>query len=1010
MRQFLVGGPLLGTRQQRRPSLIASWNQFEPLITPEISLDKQQPQRFILLPHDRYISVLAYNTGSRLASLVPFQDGEEGSEENNILIESVCLTKHSRKVPKATVQDVLNEMDIDKDGSNNEAILEIDQIVDEIIVMVGCRDGTIREFSLEALSKLDDSKAVNCGPYQISGPCCRPRRVIRLSKKEPIIHLTVPVSCNLGEGILTYVVTITKDLNESSSDDKNAASTVNVSLLRVMLPHFDGSTSVSLLSKSEDGIKRKYQIDNIKCRVGKDKAKRFLDTVPFRLLSVARPTKDSKTLGKSVFVVLARANGISIYYEDLQSSHRFSPMSFPMPPSNPLSAISISKNNADVTCGHYRGEIKVLNKILDALESYHIGMAQAERHFGSDEAKTSVSKPTDPRKALVTSKVHWHAHPVTSLVYDTTSSPIDPILYSGGEESVLVTWQTSRGTDRPTDVLPRLALGGIVHVACADRIDANPSNGVLVYCEDNSLQLFESHNKGRKWKLQGLACKEKVDHKLSKTTCIEGDPRAQGFNNSQLIIVGLSEAPGFMHWYDSSKQQLLGSLEVAPFNRISRTEDDDFPLPTPSITNHIFSDDGSQLVTLEETPTENLFIGSYERKGNEEYGIVSTIRFWSWRDSSATQGGAPYALSAAMTYPHGPKNRVSALTLTKDGSMACTISNDEKAFRVWHKVIADEEDDESLPTWTCRYKVTIPAGFSNFLTSRDGVAFSDDSSIIAIAFGSMVTLWDSVEARFLKSIRHLEDFTCPIDSIKFVKTGKLQDLLLIKSDLGVSLQSPFGNGANLKGWSWGLPPASKNVIVTDTALIRTHGCVAISVFDSTMGQSRLVFIDIISGKAGVNDNTSDNMATITGIDGCVQCMCAPGKPQKRSNWESDDSDRKVPLNLFTLTSSGALLKFTNGADDSPTFDWKVESKNSGPRLDISRGDNSKHQRTESTQLEDLVDDEPVAKKAAVEIFGLSLMEANKATPPPTAELPALSTAFVRAFVGRGLSRGITIED
>lgn len=1008
MKQFLVGGPLLGNSQQSQQTDIVSWNQFEPVVTPEIALDKQQPQRFILLPHDRHISVLAYNTGSCLASLVPFQDGEEDNNEMHSLIESVCLAKQSRKV-RTTVQDVLDKMDVDEDEDSENEVTEVDQVVEEIIVMVGCKDGTIREFNLQSLGDLDDSKPVNCGSYQISGPCCRPRRVIQVTKIEPIMHLAVPVVCTQEEGILMYVVTRTKDLDKSALDEKKAVSNVNVAVLRVLIPHFDGSASVSLLSKNDGGVRRKRHIDSIKCRVGKDKTKTFLNTSPFRLLSVSRPTKNTKTPGDAVFLILARANAIHIYYEQLQSSRRFSPMSFPVSTTNPLSSISVSRNNIDIACGHYHGEIKVMNSILDTLENYHVTMAENEQLLGSEEARSSTNKPKDPRKDLIISRVHWHAHPVTSLVYDSGSSPMDPILYSGGEESVLVTWQNSRGTDRPVDVLPRVALGGIVHVVCADKTDSNPPNGILIYCEDNSLQLFESHNKGRKWKLQGLACKSKGEDHFMKATCIAEDPRAKGSKDSPLVIVGLPEAPGFIHWYDPSKQRLLGSLEVAPFNRISRTEEDESPLPMPSITNNAFSDDGSQLITLEETPTENIYVGAYERRKAEEHGIVSTIRFWSWNESASTDGQGPYALSAAMAYPHGPKNRVSALAMTKHGSMACTVSNDEKAFRLWHKVLGVEDDEAenvSVPTWTCRYKVTIPAGFSHFSTSRDGVAFSDDGSVVAICFGNMVTLWDSEEARFLTTLRHLEDVSCDIDSVQFVKAGILQDLLLVKSASGVSLQSPFRQNASFRDWSWGIPSAAKGFLVTDTELINSHNCVAVAVFDSANNQSRLVFIDAVSGFPGVKTAASENTKVITGIDGCIQSMCATGSPERRSYWGKNQSTRAQPLGLFALTSSGKLLKFTDGADgDSPvsTLDLNDE-QSSGPRLDIDRGDLPKRQRVESTQVS-LSGTDAASTKTAFGVFGLSLMEESKAAPPLTAELPALSTAFVRAFVGRSLARG-----
>jgi NET1-associated nuclear protein 1 (U3 small nucleolar RNA-associated protein 17) len=1053
-------------------------------------------QRFILLPHDRFISVLAYKTGNPIATLVPSTMMETtttitdtNKEKDTVIIESICLTRVARQknssATTTTTQDVLDQMDIDNyedvdaDSEQHHPIMNQEE-EDEIVVLVGCRDGTIREFGLlESLkemlygknNKSESDSVVDCGPYQMPGPFSRPRRVIRVSKKEPIMHLAAPpVSSSSSQynnnnnkdkdGILVYVVLRTKGLDETTKDNNNnKISSVNVAVLRTLIPHYDGTTTdVSLLEK---GSHRKWHLDTIKCRVGKDKKTgRIVNTVPFSFQSVVKPGNNSNNNNNdnhaAIFLVLARSNSLHVYYEQLSSSssaysnHPFAPLAFTMSANNPLTSMSISINNTDVTCGHYNGKISVMNNVLAEVEHYHrsasttknLGRPNNNNNDGDDKtsnnANAAVVVEKDPRTNIITTKVHWHAHPVTSLTYDSVSSPMDPILYSGGEESVLVTWQVSQGRDRPIDVLPRLALGGIVHVACADRTLGDDSfcNGILVYAEDNSLQLFESHNKGRMWKVQGLAysLKKETSSFEPNEASIEVDPRGKNTTTTtaaaappSLILTGLPGAPGYMHWYDPSRQRLSASLEVAPFNRISRAEHDESPLPEPSITNHVFSGNGNELITLDETPTENYSIGAYEKqggRGGEEFGIVSTIRFWSWNDasSSTTASKVPYHQVAAMTYPHGPKNRVSGLALSKDGSMACTVSNDEKSFRVWHKVVVnvdnDDDDDEQpeettgrLPAWTCRYKVTIPAGYSNFSTSRQGVAFSEDGSILAICFGQMVTLWDAEEARFLTSLnQHLEGFQGLIDSIRFVSPGRFQDLLLIQSQAGVSLKSPFGS-SSFKGWSWGIPVDSvKGVTVSSVELVENQECIAVTVFNSLTGQSRLILIDAASGTPGVKDDESSEIPkVVTGIEGCITSMCSVGKSGAQSNWGTAATEKKnvPPLNLYSLTRKGELLLFSAGTKDSPLSsrsEWKdvPPSSSMAPTLDIARGDERKRQRrdTDTVTLADTA-----TKKTAVEIFGFAISSADsKAAPPPTADLPALSKNFVRAFVGRSLSR------
>ncbi|KAL3937205.1 MAG: hypothetical protein SGBAC_007632 [Bacillariaceae sp.] len=953
-----------------------------------IPLEKNQQQRFVLLPHQRYISVLAYNTGAVIAHLVPQLENQ--FEEEDVSIESVCLLKQDKSA-KMRMQNIMDTMDVDESEDEDES--ETEESSEEFIVMAGCSDGTIREFNLASLGVLQSSGAVKCGRYHIKGPCSYPRRVIHVTKKEPIIQIASPTSCNHENGVLAFVVSRTKNFEQSELEDKKAVSNVNVAVLRVVVPHFDGTTTVSLLSKTEDAVQRKKHIDSIKCRVGRDKTNAFLNTTPFRLLAVSRQKPDKRLSKDGVFLILARANAIHIYYEQLHSDYRFPPISLPMSATNPLSSISVAKNNTDIACGHMKGQIKILNGVLNNLESYNLALTEIDNLLGPD-GKPMVSKPTDPRKQLITSKVHWHAHPVTSIVYATNSSPVDPILHSGGEESVLVTWQPSRGTDKPIDVLPRLAMGGIVHVVCAHAIDTDPASGILVYCEDNSLQLFESHSKGKKWKLQGLACKT-MEADVRRPT-IEVDPRASGSQDAPIVITGLPEAPGFMHWYDSSKQKLLGSLEVAPFNRVSKTETDESALPVPSVTSHAFSNNGNELITLEETMTENAYVGAHDSDGTNSHGIVSTIRFWSWNNSStAAQAQLPYTLTAAMTYPHGPKNRVSALAIAKNGLVACTVSNAEKAFRIWNRTERERGSTEPA-SWTCRYKVTIPAGFSNFETMKGGVAFSEDGSVLALSRGGMVTLWESDEARYLTSLRLLDDINSSIDFVQFVSFGGLHDMLLVKSPSGVSLQSPFPQNASFTGWCWGIPAEAKDISIKDVALAESANCVAVALFDSIKQQSRIVLIDAASGNAGVRTATTDGVKLIGKIEGCIMSLCSTS--EEPSAW--DDSASTKTLDFFALTSKCTLLKFTDAVSKSATTTLVHTGGASAPRLEIERGDSAKRQRLGSYgMLRDAS-----TTKTAVEMFGIMTTDDGTTSRPPTSELPTLDDDFVGAFLRRYLPR------
>lgn len=1003
LKQLLVGGPLLGSRQRNIASDFAPWDQFEPLITPEVQLGEKgdQPQRFILLPHSHHITVLAYQTGRKIASLVPFMNGEEANDPSSqVLIETVCLAKFTRKPMEKTVQDVLNmEDDSDEEGTSGS----LEEVADEVVVMAGCRDGSVREFSLRSLKDSSATGSIRCGSYHIAAPCHRPRRVIQVTKREPIMHLTSPALHSLiqEEGILTYMAVRTKTLDAPAKTKSEKSESMNITIIRTLIPHFDGNSNVSLLRKENDEVQRKWQLDKFKCRVSNDKVGGFMNTAPFRLVSVAKPIANDST----IFIVVARANAIHVYHDQALKRRQCSPLMFAIPAENPLTSLHVSTNNDDIACGHFFGEIIVMNRVLSEVEKYNLVVTKTEQHF---EGKSMIGKPEDPRTKVIKSKAHWHAHPVTSLFYDTVSSPVDPILYSGGTESVLVTWQMGQGRSKPLNFLPRVSLGGIVHVACADRVDDKPSNGILVYSDDNSLQLFESYSKGRIWKIQGLASNGKDnEEQLVQKTVIEVDPIAKGALDAQLVITGLPQAPGFMHWYDATKWRLTATLEVAPFNKVSKTETDDNPMPVPSITNHAFCNDGKELITIDETPSENSYTGAFVNHGpNGGYGVVTTIKFWSWGSTPPSTNEpvtpAPYTLVAAMSFPHGPKNRVSALAGSTNGSIVCTVSNDEKAFRLWRKVIPSEGNEtRRIPAWTCQCKVTIPAGFSNFETRRDGIAFSGDGSTLALGCGNMVTLWDCTEARFLTNIRHLEGVTGTIDTIKFVTSGRLQDVLLIKSDLGVSLQSPFGSQGGFKGWSWGVPFGVKRVIISSAEFLHSKGCVAITVFNSKTGSSRLMLIDAVTGKVVPHNEHLDGTMGPHDFEGRIVSMSVIGKSARvKSNWNDDTAgNADETVQLYGLSSNGNLSLFTEVGEYTIMDEWDNMQPPSGPTLTISQGRQKRKQYDEGNRMTPM---EPIAKKSALELFGLVSNADNKGCTPATTELPSLSKNFVRAFVGRRL--------
>jgi len=1021
-----VGGPLLGERHNARNKSPTSDDapqstrvSFQPLITPLIGVCKNtmsataaRPERFVLLPHDRYIQVLAYKTGKIVANFIL------SPENSSVKIDSLCLATYP-----ARPHNVLDILDTTPAESGINKIQEEDY--EDNVLVVGCSDGTVRELTLLVLLpnfvKLQKELCVSsdCGDFELAGPTYGPRRVFQVTQGKRLSHITAPSCVSRAEyGILVYA------LAESKS---NKNEEISVSVLRFLFPPFYNNSIVEGRGKKINLLSKEASTRIHK--VGKFHS--IEKNLPFTLASVVRDRSQDVSsstneyfLQQSIFLVVARPSALLIYCERLSDTtldgsvkpKKFVSVSFGFLSKNPLTSMAISVNNSDIACGFQKGDIIVKTNILTLVDEYHTALEKYEKQ---KDSKGGKSKPDHPAKHLINARVHWHSHPVISLCYDRNSPLTDPILYSGGEESVLVTWQLSRGINRPSDVLPRLAQRGISHIICPGRADSsyNMNDSILVHCEDNTLQMRETHSKGLIWKVLGIAAIAGSDG-----ASVAGDPHSATSSSPYLILNGLPDAPGMMQWYDTREQQVVGTLEIAPYNRVSSMDrNETTPMPAPSVAHFSMTRSGGDLITIDIAPTENKYVGARGKYGTaeeEEFGCVSTVKFWSWNLAAGSRSrGAgsrkPYDLVAAMAHPHGSGNLVSAAALSTHGNYACTVSNDERAFRVWQKVeVGREEGDEAtgrrLPAWVCQYKVSTPAGYSNYKTGKYAVAFSLDASLVAICYGHMITLWDRENMTLLTCLVHLNGEDA-VEYIEFVEN----DMLLCKSPDGLSLLSPFRQQQRAVGWSW-IASDMPGESVSCAQILASHNIVAVSIYKEAKNTSRIVLLDLKTGtplkkKAAV---------VIEKVHGRVCSIGQPGTPVKKveSNWvdaENDTSSTKeTPLALHVLTSDGMLLSLR---EESRSVDKAVDVQTmlgssafgSIPRLPnttFATTSEPVRKRRRITAPTSIPQNYPQDKKLAMSSFGSILEESGTAVTLPTSELPTLSGDFARAFVGRNLLR------
>ncbi len=255
--------------------------------------------------------------------------------------------------------------------------------------------------------------------------------------------------------------------------------------------------------------------------------------------------------------------------------------------SSAYSSVAISPDVRDLALGRANGKIDVLDNVFDnAAEFLSIIGSSFGTTVGASE-KEEERKLKHPNVVTVRRTVHWHSHPVRALTFlipplghsssaaavarnndGIAMNTITKSLLSGGEESVLVTWQLDRNDHRPSHFVSRIAQGGIIHLACC------PFSGKIVASSlDNSIQCFSGSNYEKIWMEQGLASaplhqeeeEGVVVKEVGEKSCTVKGGIILGKDpiTSIPILANLPGAPGMVHWYDPKSASVVGTLEVS---------------------------------------------------------------------------------------------------------------------------------------------------------------------------------------------------------------------------------------------------------------------------------------------------------------------------------------------------------------------------------------------------------------------------------------------------------------
>lgn len=311
---------------------------------------------------------------------------------------------------------------------------------------------------------------------------------------------------------------------------------------------------------------------------------------------------------------------------------------------------------------------------------------------------------------------HWHTLPVADLVF----SPTGRFLLSGGGECVLVKWGLASGDKQ---FLPRMGMP-----LC--RLATSPDSAyILTAHEDNCLQLLSSQLRVERV-VQGLA---RNPSKSSSCLSLLHDPRS-----GALVLGG---RPGHLQFYQLQHDKQLFSLDVVGQNYVTQ-ERDGGVVNTEVVAASLAGD----------------WLASVQHWADADLGPETRLKFWRFDhtlqnfvlDTSVYQPHAIGVKDLQLRHPAGPGQ----------GPLAVTTGRDRR-FRLWAPLHEKEDqaaDGDSTDDTKGRAKATSRS-WNCIATGRyrdlhpGRCAFSQDGSLLAVAFGRSATLW-SEECRLVGSLAH----------------------------------------------------------------------------------------------------------------------------------------------------------------------------------------------------------------------------------------------------------------
>ncbi|XP_053327472.1 WD repeat-containing protein 75 [Spea bombifrons] len=309
---------------------------------------------------------------------------------------------------------------------------------------------------------------------------------------------------------------------------------------------------------------------------------------------------------------------------------------------------------------------------------------------GHNDGRIRLWRNFNHKQDYTYTSLHWHHDVVMDLSFSAQGTK----LFSGGIESVLVQW--TFGSEQSKEFLPRLG-------AAIEHISTSPDGSL--HCTshaDNKISIISAGLKVSAV-IQGLVKGNDVK------TGLTFDPKSKA-----LVLNG---KPGHLQFYSLQKDKQLYNLDIVQQEFVHQAG-----LQYMDLVKAAFNNKGDWLATVEEL------------QGADTEGLEIQLKFWEYQEASQS-----FVLNTTVNMPH--EDQITSMCFwsrdrsEKDAPSLVTTGKDG-LFKVW--VLRDDSDIYKQSSgWFCDFVGSYHKNKATYCS------FSEDSSLLAVSFEEIVTIWDT---------------------------------------------------------------------------------------------------------------------------------------------------------------------------------------------------------------------------------------------------------------------------